>query len=75
VEETRLPGQIMQNVIPIELRNSQGLRKLKEFYAEQLEKLHGDESAPSLEKLRSDIQCIESELVGKSPVVSATARK
>ncbi len=65
----------MQNVIPTELKNPRGLRKLKDFYAEQLKKLNGDETAPSLRQLRSDIQCIESELVGKPLAVSAAARK
>jgi hypothetical protein len=60
----------MQNVIPTELKNSRGLRKLKDFYAEQLAKLNGDKTAPSLGQLRSDIQCIESELT-----VSTAARK
>ena len=63
----------MSKAIPSELRNPRGLNKLREFYAEQLKQLDGNENAPALVLLRSDIECVERELVGKPLVVSATA--
>jgi hypothetical protein len=62
----------MANVIPTELRNPRGLQKLKDFYAEQLRSLDGNENAPQLTKLRSDIQYLERELRN---LLAAAARK
>jgi hypothetical protein len=64
----------MSNVIPTELRNSRGLKKLREFYAEQVVILHGDENTPQLEQLRSDICCLERELSGE-PFMSSAVQK
>jgi hypothetical protein len=65
----------MAKVIPNELRNRRGLRKLKDFYAEQLRECGGDESAPVLIQLRADIKHVERELAGKPLVVSAVAAR
>lgn len=68
----------MLKVIPSEFRNRRGLQKLRVLYAKQLKELHGDETAPSLNQLRIDIECIERELRRKPLIVSAataTTRK
>lgn len=65
----------MANVIPTELRNPRGLQKLKDFYAEQLCNLNGNENARQLTQLRSDIETIEQELEREPLIVSAVAQK
>lgn len=67
----------MPNVIPAELRNQRGLKKLKDYYAEQLAQLkqHGGNESTTLKQLRSDIDTIERELVGKPLVAVSATRK
>jgi hypothetical protein len=65
----------MSKVIPPELRNRRGLRKLKEYYEEQLTEVNGNVDAPVLIQLRSDIHTIEQELGGKPLAVSAVASR
>ena len=64
----------MAKIIPNELRNRRGLRKMKAYYEEQLRECGGNEDAPVLIQLRADMQSIERGLaVGRTLTVSAVA--
>jgi hypothetical protein len=61
----------MLNVIPPELMNRRGLQKLRDYYAEQLKVIGGDETQSSLKQLRSDIWSVECKLF---PVLAAAQK-
>ena len=60
----------MDNV-PAVLRNAKGLRKMKALYAAQVAEV--GEHAPSLRRLRNDIETVERGLQSKPLVFAAAA--